>query len=122
MTKDEELQQKAQVMLAVVGNLAQTAQALVPMIDLYEKGRERMESIGPVIAPSFYLNEERRKTDEIVWLVLKAAGERDARPRSDARHPSGGLRHIHAIDAAALAIRIAALDEAIAIVEKEKQC
>lgn len=52
----------------------------------------------------------------------EAAGERDARPRSDARHPSGGLRHIHAIDAAALAIRIAALDEAIEAIEKEASC
>ncbi len=72
MNDDDELQQKAQVMLAVVGNLAQTAQALVPMIDLYEQGRERMESVGPVLAPGLYLNEERGKADEIVWPVLKA--------------------------------------------------
>ncbi len=72
MTKDED-EQRAQIMLAVVGAAAQTVHGLVPLIDLYEQGRERMESIGPVIAPSFYLNEERRKTDEIVWPVLKAA-------------------------------------------------
>lgn len=66
------------------------------------------------------LAQLRALRDDAERQRQEAAGKRDARPRSDARHPSGGLRHIHAIDAAALAIRIAALDEAIAIVEREK--
>jgi hypothetical protein len=43
------------------------------LIDRYFEESRRMDSFGPILNPTLYLNRERQRVDEAVKPVLKAA-------------------------------------------------
>lgn len=70
MTPAEQQIKEALSIVAVAGAIVD---GVTPFIDRYEAERDRMDSIGPILAPSLFQSRERQEVDAAIWPALEAA-------------------------------------------------
>lgn len=60
-------------MAAAISLAAQVLRPHLPLMREYARERDRFEGIGPVLAPSLYMDSERRVTDTVMWPLIQVA-------------------------------------------------
>jgi hypothetical protein len=71
MTRDAKAELNG--MAAAIQTAAHVLRPYAPLMHEYERERQKMESIGPIVAPSLFMNAERQEVDAILSSMIRAA-------------------------------------------------
>jgi len=71
MTRDVKAELNA--MTAAISTAVLVMRPYLPLMHEYKRERQKMESIGPIVAPSLFMSAERQAVDAVIWPMIDAA-------------------------------------------------